>query len=241
MKNILVQDVCEVLVKEKTLAGDGKLYFFGLTTKNDVTQKVKQEALKGGIGNGQIGLLQSDKEISFKVTTLLHNDDIYAIQSGNDFTDSTSITLQKTEEVRCASATELVIVGTPKGDVVNVMDADGKEISGTFAEGKVAITGGVIGALYTVVYPSDETGEVLLLDSEKFPKNYEVQLHTIAYDIDTNDVTADIYWIFNKALPNGAISAQYEAGKGNGDEVEFSAQLDKGSTLYGKYVVIPRT
>jgi hypothetical protein len=235
--NVVIQDVLECYLKD--LADPTKVYFIGLTTRNDITQQVAQELLRGGIGNGVVGVLQSNKEISFTVTTLLHNDDIFAIQSGATFSANQTVTVQKNETVKCATGA-LTIEGTPVGSAVVVFDKNGKVIEGTFATGKVTITGGTDGDWYTVVYPESVTGDVLSLDSKKFPRNYYVELHTIAYDVDTNEVCADIFWQFNKCLPDGAMNASHEAGKQVGDEMKFNAQLIKGNSEYGKYVVVPR-
>lgn len=240
MDNIMVKDTCEVYLKDLT---SGKQYFFGITSKGEVTQKVKQDILKGGIGNGVVGVVQSDKEITFKVSTLLHNDGIYEVQSGALVKDGTA-TVQKTESIQCAKAGELSLVGTPKGTAIVVMDETGKQIAGTFATGKFTSTQPTdlaVGAVYTAVYPTDVTNaEILTLDSKLFPTNYYVELHTIAYNVNTNQVTSDIFWQFYKALPDGGLKAQYDAGKNNGDEINFKAQLPVGSSEYGQYVVVPR-
>jgi hypothetical protein len=235
MNNILIQDVAEVYIKD---ANSSDAYFFGLTTKNDVAQTVKQDALRAGIGNGIVAMLQSDKEVNFSVTTLLQNDDIFAIQSGKKFTNGT-YTVQKTEQAKLTSG-KLTITGTAKGTSALVVDALGKQIAGTIATNQVTITGGVEGATYTVIYPSDVTGDILSLDSKAFPKNYYVEMHTIGYNVETNEVACDVYWIFNKALPDGGLQAAYEAAKGNGNDIKFTAQLNIGSNEYGKYIVVPR-
>lgn len=248
MDNIFVQDVCEVYLKEPTV---GTQYFFGLTTKNEITQKIKQDFLKGGIGNGTVGVVQSDKEITFKVSTLLHNDSLFEIQSGTEFASSTTTKTMYSESVICTVAgkvTPLLKVGvttvTPNEGTVIVMDGKGKAVAGTWASPDFTATTPAdiaVGSAYTVFYQiTNANAQVLLLDSKKFPKNYYVELHTIAYDVDKNVVVADIYWQFNKALPDGGIQAQYEAGKSNGDEVAFTAQLLAGSSSYGNYVVVPR-
>lgn len=237
MNNVLLQDVAEVYIRDTVTS---KAYFFGITTRNEVNQTIQQTVLKGGIGNGVRGVIQSDKEIKFSVTTLFSADDLKAIQSGKDFV-SGSITVQDNEVVECAGG-KLTITGTPKtGTTPVVFDAHGKAISGTFADKTFTITGNAVeGALYTVVYPVDVTGDILSLDSKAFPKSYYVEMHTIGYDPDTMEVICDIYWIFNKALPNGSLQEAYEAGRQVGSDVEFTAMLRAGETEYGKYVVIPR-
>lgn len=235
MDNIFIQDVCEVYLKDTV---SNTQYFFGLTTKTEITQKIKQDFLKGGIGNGIVGTVQSEKEITFKVTTLLHNDSLFEILNGSGFS-SKSVVVQKNEKVKLASG-KLTITGTPTGSTAIAIDGEGQQFAGTYATGQVTITGGVEGEYYTVIYPSTVTAQVLTLDSKVFPKTYYVELHTIAYNVDTNQVTADIFWTFNKALPKGDLKAQYDAGKSNGDDVEFTALLPSGSTEYGTYVIVAR-
>lgn len=236
MDNILMYDVCEVYLKE---LNGSKEYFYGLTKKGEINQTIKQESIRGGIGNGVVGVIQSDKEVKFKVATVLQNDSLFAIQSGADFATTTITTMAKEESI-CAT-NKLPITGTPKGTAVMIVDSKGVVTSGTFATGNVSGTGLIDGKRYTVLYSKESTtAQVLTIDSKKFPKNYYVELHTIAVDVDTNAVIADVYWIFNKALPNGALSGNYEAGTNASNEVEFTAQLLAGSTEYGKYVVVPR-
>lgn len=237
MNNVVIHDTLEVFINDTSA---NKTYFFGLTDKANVTQSVKQDVLRSGIGSKVIAVLQSEKNIEFGVTTTLHNDDIYSIQSGSDFTTST-ITVQKTESGKLTSG-KIEITGTPKGGTVIVMDNTGKTITGTFATGEVSVTGGVEGTMYDVIYSEDETNaQVLDLNSTAFPKNYSVQLHGIGYDPDKNTIVCDIYWLFDKAMPDGAFNFQGEkGGSPSSDEIKFTAQTPTGSNSYGKYVVVPR-
>jgi hypothetical protein len=242
MQNVMLQDVCEVFIKD--LDNGGKQYFFGLTTKTDITQKLKQDMLKGGIGNGVVGVVQAEKEITFKVSTLLHNDPIFEIQSGTTFANGT-ITAQKNEQIVCTQAGKVTLTGTPKtGTTPIVMDAFGKAIVGTFTASAFTATTPAdiaVGSTYTALYAFDATGDILSLDSKKFPKNYYVELHTIGYDVNTNKVACDVFLAFNKCLPDGGINLGLESGKNAGDEISFTAQLLAGSSEYGKIAIIPRS
>lgn len=235
MENIQIQDVCQAYVKD---IATGKANFFGLTTKSEVNQKLKQTMLRASIGNGVVGVVQSDKEISFKVTNLFQNDSIYEMQSGNNLKAFTG-NLQYTETLQC-KATKVTLTETPIGKVL-VVDSHGKQLENTNTIKDVTITSGTDGEFYTCIYSVAMTGEAISLDAQTFPKNKYVELHTIAYDIDTNEVIADIYWVFYKALPDGTIKGGYEGGKNNESDIQFTAQLPKGLSEYGKYVVIPRT
>lgn len=84
------------------------------------------------------------------------------------------------------------------------------------------------------------TGTVMDLKADKLPRNYKVQLRTIAYDPDTNEEVADIYWIFDKATPDGNLNEVFSAGTNKTQEISFIAQTPIGSDSYGQYVIVPR-
>lgn len=249
MDSILVQDVCEVYLKELGVTTP-KEYFYGLTTSSAVNQSVNQEMLRAGIGNGVVGVIQSEKEITFSVATLFHNDSLFEVQNGDAFASGDITVVDSIKGVGATTTTITLSEKVQTGTVgkISILKADGSKLAlagdATLSavDNTVTATGAtfVVGERYTVLIPRTTTGNILTLQSDKFPKNYQVQLHTIAYDVDKNTVVADIYWIFSKALPNGALSGNYEAGSNAGNEVEFTAMLPVGSKVYGQYVVIPR-
>lgn len=128
-----------------------------------------------------------------------------------------------------------VTVGVHYDDIYEI------QMGNTFAEGTATIQKVTESADGTFTATEEEvTGDILDLDADKLPKNYKVQLHGIAYDPETNVVVADIYWIFDKALPDGNLEETFEAGTNKTSEVNFTAQVPRGSSSYGKYVVVPR-
>lgn len=86
--------------------------------------------------------------------------------------------------------------------------------------------------------PKTVTGDVLEFKADSFPKNHHVQLRTIVYDPDTNEVVADMYFIFDKALPDGALAEAFQAGNKT-SEISFSTMVDNEGN-YGKCIVVPR-
>ena len=210
MNNLVLRDTAEVYLKD---SGDGSVYFLGLTSKADIAQKIQQEMLRGGIGNGIVGMLQFNKEIDFTVTTLLHSDDIIAIQNGAKQISGT-YTVQANEKLQLTGG-KLTLIGTPNSDTVIVVDKTGKQMQATYdtTTKTVTVTGGVEGDYYTVMYATSVTGSAIPLDTSMFPKSYYVELHSIAVDPDTNNVAADIYWAFYKAVPDGSMSVSHESGK----------------------------
>lgn len=244
MNNIVVSSTAEVFTINNTT---NKVFFCGLTTKADVTQKVKQDEIRGAFGNAVLAVIQSEKTVEFDVTTALHNDDIFAIQSGTDFA-STTFTIQKAENLTMTVASgttgTITVTGTPKTGTVTVKDPTSGKVIGTsnaVADKVVTVTGtGMTTQVVTVLYAEDKSNvDVLDLKQDAFPQGQYVQLHSIAYDKKKNTVIADIYWTFPEALPDGSINGQYEAGKNNGDTIKFKALADDLGS-YGKYCIIPR-
>jgi hypothetical protein len=244
MNNIVVSSTAEVFTMNST---SSKVFFCGLTTKADVTQKIKQDEIRGAFGNAVLAVIQSEKTIEFDVTTALHNDDIYAIQSGTDFS-KTTFTVQKVENltmtVTGGTSGAITATGTPKAGTITVKDpTTGEAIGTTYSStgSAVTVTGtGMTTQLVTLIYAEDKSDiDVLDLKQDAFPEGHYVQLHSIAYDKKKNTVVADIYWTFPQALPDGSINGQYEAGKNNGDTIKFKALADDLGS-YGKYAIIPR-
>lgn len=82
------------------------------------------------------------------------------------------------------------------------------------------------------------TADVLDIKADSFPANHSVQLRSIVYDPDTNKVVADIYFTFDRSLPDGALSEAFESGNKT-SEISFMAQVDADGN-YGKVIVVPR-
>ena len=81
---------------------------------------------------------------------------------------------------------------------------------------------------------------VMDLNADTLPSNYKVQLRTIAYDPETHKEVADIYWVFDKATPDGNLNEVFNAGTNKTQEINFIAQTPLGSDSYGQYVIVPR-
>ena len=81
------------------------------------------------------------------------------------------------------------------------------------------------------------SGDVLDFKVDSFPKNHYVQLRTIVYDPDTNEVVADMYFIFEKALPSGALAEAFSSANKT-SEIAFSAMADADGN-YGKCIIVP--
>lgn len=191
MKAYLIHDVCEAYLKV-----DSDLYFFGMTTNANVNKSVNQEKIYAGIGNKTVAVVQTQNEMDFTITTGLHYNEVYEIQSGQKFREVTE--------------TDNILI-----DTIEVG-----------ADGTITAT------------PTQITGEVLDFKADSFPVNHHVQLRTIVYDPDTNKVVADMYFIFKKSLPSGALAEAFQAGNKT-TEIAFSALVDEDGN-YGQVIIVPR-
>lgn len=94
-----------------------------------------------------------------------------------------------------------------------------------------------------VITSTEETmkaGKVLEFVAGSFPKNSYVQLETIAYDIKTAKVAADVIFIFPQAQADGNLNEDFGAGANKTQEITFTAMVPDGEKSYGKMIIIPR-
>lgn len=92
---------------------------------------------------------------------------------------------------------------------------------------------------FTATETEELVGDVLEFKAGRLPKTVKAQLRTIAYDKDTNEVVADLYYVFPKLLPDGNLNEEFTAGANQTQVINFSAMADKDDS-YGKLIIIPR-
>lgn len=250
LNNCSVRDVCEVFVRDAK--NTKKAYYLGNTKQTDITQKIKQEQIRAGIGNGVIGTISQEKEIQVKVQNAINSDDILQIQSGMDMIKAENLVINKNVTLVCDSdktfdftdITDVAVETNGKASLY-IFDKRATLFEGVYdkASKKVEFVNkldALVGETYVIVYPAKLVEATYIpLDSASFPKTMYVELHSVAYDLETNEIYADIFWIFDRALPDGNISKNYSA-KNMEDAITFTVQKPFGRTTYGKYVVVPR-
>lgn len=236
--NVLIHDVAEVYVKSNE-----KLYFFGLTASNSVSQTIDSQDIFGGIGRKKICSIMTNKNMSFNVQTALHNPDLMELQSGGLFANG-SIDLYKQESVQAKDvegSITLEIEGTPVDNEVTIIDQSGKELTGTYSSGTITIpTGAKKDEYYTVIYKETQANaEILDLNVEKMPGACECQLHTIGYNPETLEISHDIYWNFLRCRADGNMEVNYSSDNMQ-DSVRFNCEVPLGGKSFGSYVVVAR-
>lgn len=92
----------------------------------------------------------------------------------------------------------------------------------------------------TVTPKTAQAGDVLDFKADSFPKIMNTELRTIAYDLETGAVVADIIYTFPKLMPDGNLNEEFGAGANKTQEIKFTALADISTGSYGKMMIIPR-
>lgn len=187
MKHLLIHDTLEAFLKTDT-----DNYFFGLTTNANINKNVSQEMIRAGIGNKVVAIVSMDNEMNFDITTGLHYNKVYEIQTGEKFASSTDIKIQNVS---------------------------------------VDEQGNVTATQQTV------SGDIIDFKADSYPKMHHVQLKGLIYDPDTNEEYGNIYYIFKKGLPDGALSEVFSAANKTTD-VAFTATVDEDGN-YCQVAIVP--
>lgn len=82
-------------------------------------------------------------------------------------------------------------------------------------------------------------GDAVELTAGSAPKNAKLQLRTLAYDSETNDVVAEIFYIFDRVQPQGEFTHDFGMGTNNVQDISLTALIPKGKKSYGRYVIVP--
>ena len=92
----------------------------------------------------------------------------------------------------------------------------------------------------TITPVETAAGDILDFKAGTFPKVVNAEFRTIAYDIESGEVAADIIYVFPKLMPDGNLSEEFGAGANKTQEINFTALVDIATNSYGKMLIIPR-
>lgn len=237
---IKVQDTANVFYHFE----NGDTRFFGCMANAGLEKTVDTEDIRCGIGWGLASILYSNPDMSLTFTPAFWNEYFIEDSAGESFTEDTSANVWTHEEVTFVLATsdaEADIDGTPLNDIVKVQDSQGNLYPATFATGTVTVTGGadLAGKKGIVSYQTAVTGNVLEFKTDSYPKVHGITLQTIAYDVDTNEVVADLYFNFERVLGDGSLSLALSGATNSVAEITARV-LPTNGNLFGKYIVVPR-
>jgi hypothetical protein len=238
-RDLVIQDVCDVILRDKTT---GKVMANTKLQMSALEGTISEEDLRAGIGNGKIFKIRSEKDINLNFRSAVFNSEWLAMTQGVDVKEKT-VAITKIEELVVDNLGSVSITGTPNAGTVAIL-FNGK------VEKDVDATSGLEAALTTlgaaendvveVSYKVDVVGTGIEFDAQKFSRKTEIEMRTIAYDLDTAEVVSDIYFIFPDCLAGGDFSMSFEAGSVITPEISFSVLQPKGSTVMGEMVDVPR-
>jgi hypothetical protein len=239
-KGNVINDTCNVTFKRLS---DGVLVFTTEAQLASVAQTIKEEKLRGGIGNNVISILRSDKEINGKVNNALFNTEWLEMVTGTKFASGTANIIAQETDITCTTAGELAVTGTPIANTISVVKPDGTILAGTatFGTGKVTLTGILKDTIYSVTYQKSVSGQVLPVLLDTYSENYAIEYSTVEYDPVTNKIVKDLIWQFDRVSIASQFDYSYEGGKAIGSMVEFSilTPLNGGSEV-GRVIEVTR-
>ena len=240
-EKIKVQDVAEAYIHYQ----GGVTRFYGCLTNSGLEKTIDIEDIRCGIGSKLSGFVYSNPDMTITLTPAYFNEYFLELQSGEEFELAESINVWTYEYVKFSTATADVtatITGTPVGGIVKVQGDDGTQYAATFATATVTVTGGAttLGAVNAyVLYQKAVTGDVLTFKADSYPEVVGLTLHTIAYDVDTNEIVSDLYFTFDKVLGDGQMSLGFALSTNATNEITLRV-LPNANNEFGKYQSVDR-
>lgn len=244
-KDLVIQDVCDVVITDMkgNVVANTKLQMSALEGT------ISEEDLRAGIGNGKIFKIRSEKDLNLNFRSAVFNAEWLAMTQGVEVKQDT-IEVTRAETI-CIDGGEFTTEGTPVATSLYVKNEEGKFVKTEFT-GKI-IDKSAVDLLFpiaaatdegvqevTVHYKEEVTGESIAFDAKAFSAKYRVELHTIAYDLETATIASDIFFVFYEAMPGGDFSLSFEAGSVITPEISFSVLQPKCGTVMGKMIDVPR-
>lgn len=235
--SIKIQDVFEAFLTDTS----GVTRFFGCLNTTAISKTVDVEDVRCGIGAKLANLIYSNPDMSVTITPAFLNEFFMENSTGNTFENGATISVKKKEFVLFSDSigdATATITGTPVGGVVAVQAKDGTLYDATFATATVTVaTQGLTlaGQSLYVIYDESVTADVLSFEADKYPTVQSLTLRTIAYDVDTNLPVANIYFIFDRVLGDGAMDLSTTLSTNSVNEITLRV-LPDANGLFGKYI-----
>lgn len=249
MKKV-IQDVADVIIRDKET---GMVVATTEAQMSSIEQTISEEDLRGGIGNGRVFLIRSDKTINLTMRSATFDPLYMAITQGVEAKSKTvAVTRAKTGEVDADGKIKLPYkpisdatvtarsLKTGKQIVLEASAINDKEVTIPTADADSDTALALeAGDKVTIVYKITVQGDSITFDSSKFSKKYEVEYRTIAYDQDTGRPDTELYFIFPEVIPSGAFTMSLENGSVYTPEFTLSVNAPVGSTEMGEFISVP--
>lgn len=231
----LIKDVADLILTRKS---DGHVVLNTMMQLTGLEQTLTEERIKGGIGNKTIALMRNDKEVALNTRNAVFDLEWLAASQGVAIEENGTAVVTKYEVVKVASGA-VAVAGTPVDNKIIIHDVDGSQDEATVTTGSATLPVGAVavdGDEVTITYKEEITGDIVSMDAEKFAEKYKAELRTIEYSLDTDQVIADIYFIFDEVSPSGAFSLSLENGTAVAPEMNFTVLQPKNKSEFGRII-----
>lgn len=255
MGKIVIQDTADVTITEKET---GKVVLNAEAQLAGITGSISEEDLQGGIGNKKLYKIRTDKSVELTMRSAVADVEYWAMTQGVEVEQAgtglftVNFVGEVVQDTGGTQTNEIVLPkGAKQGTKARVVLLDGTQESADVVTSltqptQVAVDlSGVVGTVnpgekLTVFYQEEITGQRISIDSTKFAGKYRVEYRTIAYDLDTAKVTAEIFFDFPETIPAGEFDISLENGQVYTPEIKFSVINPKGADEMGSIMVKPR-
>lgn len=254
MSKIVIQDTADVTITDLVT---GKVVLNAEAQLAGIQGSISEEDLQGGIGNKKLYKIRTDKAIDLSMRSAVADIEYWAMTQGvaveeNGTGRFTANTKGIVVEDTTTSANEIVLPdGAIAGTKAQVELPDGTQeslniVTSLTAPTKQAVelagaTGTfTVGQEVRVFYQEEVTGQRISIDSTKFAGKYRVEMKTIAYDLETATVKADVLFDFPETIPSGEFDISLENGSVYSPEINFSVLNPKGADEMGSIMLKPR-
>ncbi|MFJ7982432.1 hypothetical protein ACIQ1D_19400 [Lysinibacillus xylanilyticus] len=254
MGKIVIQDTADVKITDLVT---GKVVLNAEAQLAGIKGSISEDDLKGGIGNKKLYKIRTDKAIDLSMRSAVADIEYWAMTQGVAVEENgkgvfTADYKGVVVEDSATSANEIVLpVGAIEGTKAQVALPDGTQetlevVKSLTAPTKFAVDLAGAKATFkagqevTVFYQEEVEGQRISIDSTKFAGKYRVEMKTIAYDLDTAKVTAEILFDFPETIPSGEFDISLENGNVYTPEINFSVLNPKGSDEMGSILLKPR-
>lgn len=259
MGKIVIQDTADVTITDLV---SGKVVLNAEAQLAGIQGSISEEDLQGGIGNKKLYKIRTDKAIDLSMRSAVADPEYWAMTQGVAVEQGgtmkvTSNFIGTVEEDSLAVNVIFLPLGTTAsvGDKVRASMTDGTQeefdvisatntaipaVTGLAVDLSTVVAPVALGDKLQVFYKEDITGQRISIDSTKFSNKYEVEMKTIAYDLETAKVTADIYFQFPETIPSGEFDISLENGSVYSPEINFSVLNPKGEDEMGAILIKSR-
>lgn len=254
MGKIVIQDTADVIITDLVT---GKVVLNAEAQLAGIQGSISEEDLQGGIGNKKLYKIRTDKAIELSMRSAVADIEYWAMTQGvaveqNGTATFTANFIGEVVQDVTTTTNEIVLpTGAVTGGKAQVELADGTQESLPVTTSltdplKQAVDlSGIVGTANVgdklrVFYQEQVQGQRIAIDSTKFAGKYKVEMKTIAYDLDTATVTADVLFKFPETIPSGEFDISLENGSVYTPEINFSVINPKGSDEMGEIVLRKR-